>query len=96
MARFLIEIPHEAEPVACARAVDLLLRTGSHFVTHAQWGCKDGVHKGWLMIDLDSREEALNLVPAQYRSAATVVQLNEFTLSEIEDLLRYHQSSPGS
>lgn len=42
MARFLIEVPHEPEAVACARAVEIFLRTGSHFLTHADWG----VH-GW-------------------------------------------------
>ena len=36
MAKFLIEVPHEAEEVACARAVQTLLKTGSHFLTHAR------------------------------------------------------------
>lgn len=30
-ARFLIEVPHEATTVACARVVNVFLRTGSHF-----------------------------------------------------------------
>jgi hypothetical protein len=38
MARFLIEVPHKAEPVACTRAVQIFLNTGSHFLTHADWG----------------------------------------------------------
>ena len=38
MARFLIEVPHEPELIACARAVEILLKTGSHFLTHADWG----------------------------------------------------------
>ena len=58
MARFLIEVPHEAEKVACARAVQVLLKTGSHFLTHADWGCKDGEHKAWLAVDVDSKDEA--------------------------------------
>jgi hypothetical protein len=42
MPRFLIEVQHEEEAVACARAAQVLLRTGSHFLTHAEFGCKDG------------------------------------------------------
>ena len=38
MTRFLIEVPHEAERVACARVVEVFLKTGSHFLTHADWG----------------------------------------------------------
>jgi len=37
MRRFLIEVPHEAEGAACARVVEVFLKTGSHFLTHADW-----------------------------------------------------------
>lgn len=40
MARYLIEVPHEPERVACVRALEILLKTGSHFVTHADWGAQ--------------------------------------------------------
>jgi hypothetical protein len=92
MARFLIEVPHSADTLECARAVELFLRTGSHFLTRADWGCKDGEHKAWITVELDSREEARNIIPAPYRAAARIVQLNEFTLQEIEDVLRLHRA----
>jgi hypothetical protein len=38
MARFLVEVPHESGVVACARANKILLETGSHFLTHADFG----------------------------------------------------------
>lgn len=63
MAKFLIEVPHESELVACARAVKILLESGSHYVTQADFGCKDGVHKGWILVDVDDRNEARNIVP---------------------------------
>jgi hypothetical protein len=47
MAKFLIEVPHEAEKRACLRAIQILLQTGSHYLTNAEFGCLDGVHKGW-------------------------------------------------
>jgi hypothetical protein len=91
MSRFLIEVPHEATKVACARTVDVFLKSGSHFLTHADWGCKDGEHKAWIVVDVDSRDEALAIVPPAFRSQAKVVQLNAFSMEEVEDMLRRHK-----
>ena len=94
MARFLIEVSHEPEVIACIRAVEVFLRTGSHFLTRADWGCKDGVHKAWIIVELDSKSDALNIVPPDFRSQATVVQLNTFSLEQIEELSRHHDAGP--
>ena len=91
MPRFLIEVPHEAEKVACARAVQILLSTGSHFLTHAEWGCLDGEHKGWLIMELESKEEARSILHPAYRSQAKIVELNKFTMEEIDEILRHHE-----
>ena len=91
MAKFLIEVPHEAQVVACARAIKLLLETGSHFLTHADFGCKDGVHKGWIVVDVDSNEEARNMLPPAYRRQATVIGLSRFGIEELDELIRHHE-----
>ena len=91
MARFLIEVPHEGSSAACARTVDLFLRTGSHFLTHADWGCKDGEHKAWIVVEVDSRDEARNVIPPIFRAQAKIVQLNAFTMKDIEGVLRPHE-----
>jgi len=91
MARFLIELPHESETIACARASKVLLETGSHFLTHADFGCNDGVHKAWIVVDADSKDQARNMVPLAYRRQATIVQLNKFGLNELEDLIKHHE-----
>jgi hypothetical protein len=96
MARFLIEVPHEAEVTACARAVKTFLNTGSHFMANADWGCKDGEHKAWLIVEMDSKEEALSVLPQGFRSAARVTRLNKFTIEEIDELLRYHDGSSAA
>ena len=93
MARFLIEVPHEAERVACARVVELFLKTGSHFLTHADWGCTDGEHRAWIIADVDSKAEARSILPPALRSQAKIVQLNYFTLEEIDAILGRHQVS---
>lgn len=91
MARFLIEVPHEKTTAACTRAVEVFLRTGSHFLTHADWGCKDGEHKAWIVVEVDSKDEARRIVPPVYRSQAKIVQLNAFTMKDIEDIGRHHE-----
>lgn len=90
MARFLIEVPHDATPGECGRAVELLLGTGSHFVSQTEWGCSDGVHKGWIIVDVDSKEEAASLVPPAYRTRATIVRLTKFTIDDIGTILAQH------
>ncbi|HVH27968.1 MAG TPA: hypothetical protein VM818_14465 [Vicinamibacterales bacterium] len=94
MARFLIEVPHEEEVVACAKVVQVFLTSGSHFLTHADWGCNDGVHRAWIIVDLDSRDEARALLPPAFRAQASIVKLNKFSIEEIDDILSHHRH-PG-
>jgi hypothetical protein len=91
MARFLIEVPHEAERVACARVVEIFLKTGSHFLTHADWGCKDGEHKAWIIAEVENKAEARSILPPAMRAQAKIVQLNYFKMEEIEEILHQHQ-----
>jgi len=90
MSRFLIEVPHDKESQACARVVEIFLRTGSHFLTHADWGCMDGDHRAVLIVDVDTKEEARNIVPADFRPLARISKLNTFTLEQIESVLGRH------
>lgn len=91
-AKFLIEVPHEANRIACAQVVTVFLRSGSHFLSSAVWGCKDGVHKAWMFVDVDTREEARGIVPPLLRHQATIVKLNTYTNEEIDDILLQHES----
>ena len=90
MSRFLIEVPHEADTAACARVVRVFLDTGSHFLTHADWGCLDGVHKAWIIVDVENREQARDILPSAFRSEAEIIQLNEFTMEQIDDIMIHH------
>jgi len=92
MARFLIEVPHEAQAKECLLAVKVLLSSGSHYLTHAEFGCLDGEHKAWIIVEVDSKEEAQFILPPAYRSRAKIVKLNKFSLQEIEELLAVHQT----
>ena len=90
MARFLIEVPHEANTEACARAVRVFLDTGSHWLTHADWGCMDGVHKAWIIVDVENKDEARTILPPIFRSQAEIVRLNEFTIAQIDEIMSHH------
>jgi hypothetical protein len=87
MPQFLIEVPHSEETLACAKIVKVFLSTGSHFLTHASWGCMDGVHSAWLTIEADNKEEARMVVPPQFREQAKIIGLNKFTMEQIEAVL---------
>jgi len=95
MARFLIEVPHEPEVLACARVVQIFLKTGSHFLSNADWGCKDGDHRAWIMVDVDNKEQARTIIPPAFRKDAKIVQLNKFTMEEIDEILTYHKDKAG-
>lgn len=91
MPRFFIEVPHQSSAAECARAVEIFLRTGSHFLTRADWGCFDGEHKAWMIVDVGSKEEARAIVPSAYRTEARIVQLNTFSLEQVPELRRQHK-----
>ena len=95
MARFLIEVPHEANAVACTHAVQIFRDTGSHFLTHADFGCADGEHKGWLTVEVDSREEARRILPPALRARARIVRLSKFSLTHVGALLKDHLQEPA-
>lgn len=90
MDRYMIEVPHESEKIACARVVKTFLDTGSHYLTHADWGCHDGVHKAWMIVEASDAEEAQWIVPAPMRSEAKVVRLSKFNNEDIDEILRDH------
>ena len=91
MPRFLIEVPHEASTLACARAVEVFLKSGSHYLTHADWGCRDGDHRSWIVVEVDSKDAARGILPPAFRSQAKIVQLNSFSMPEIEEIIRQHE-----
>ena len=91
MPRFLIELHHEDEVLACARVVQVFLATGSHFLTHADWGCMDGEHTAWIIVEVDSKEQARSILPPAFRSQAKIVALNKFTMEQIDGIISRHQ-----
>jgi len=90
MPKFLIEVPHEENLLACAQVVESFLDYGSHFATKADWGCTDGVHKAWITIETDNKDDARNILPPAYRAQASIIKLNKFTKEAIDEILKLH------
>jgi hypothetical protein len=91
MEKFLIEVPHGADKNACNQAVQMFLQTGSHFLTHAEWGCKDGEHKAWIMAEFNNKEEARMILPPLFRNLAHITQLTTFSAREIIKPEEFHK-----
>ncbi len=83
MARFLIEVEHGAEKNACMEAIQVFLQTGSHFLTHAEWGCVDGEHKAWIIVDVPSKDDARFIVPPRFRSIAKITMLTHYSAQDL-------------
>jgi hypothetical protein len=93
MEKFLIEVSHGEDKFSCTRAIQVFLRSGSHFVTHADWGCKDGDHKAWLIVEVENKESAMRILPAAYQQMAKITKLNKFTreeIGELDTLMEHH------
>lgn len=91
MNKYLIEVDHDPETLACARAVKIFLSTGSHFLTHADWGCMDGVHTAWLIVEEENKDRARAILPPGDRAGARIIGLNSWGLDYIDQLLTAHK-----
>lgn len=79
MPSYLVISPHTKEE--CLMVLQDLLATG--YLTHFEWGCKDGDHTGWAMIEAESKAQAMMAVPSVGRGRARVVQLTKFSPDEV-------------
>ena len=61
-------------------------------MTHADFGCKDGVHKAWMIVERDSKEEARSVLPSELRPIANIIGLHYFTMPMVEELMRRHEA----
>ncbi len=82
MERYIVVSPHKPED--CDDALKQILYTG--FLTHFDWGCADGEHTGWAIIEAENAKEAMLVVPPKQRQAARVVRLVKFSFEEVEKM----------
>jgi hypothetical protein len=44
-----------------------------------------------MVVEVDSKDEARGIVPPAFRAQANIVQLNTWTMEEIDDILHFHE-----
>jgi len=82
MDKYIVESPHTAGD--CKKALKDVLSAG--YLSHFDWGCLDGDHRGWVIIEAASAQEALMVVPVGYRPQAKVVKLTKFSREQLEKM----------
>jgi hypothetical protein len=82
----MIQASHDPSPTGCIQLLNAFLRAGAHYLTHAEWGCEDGVHTAWIIIEAENEADARLMVPPVIRNTAQLVKLSKFTPEQIEQL----------
>ena len=90
MQRFLIEVPHEPGQQGCIKAAKIFMESGSHFMTHADYGCEDNEHKAWMIVELEDKATARALLPPAYRAQAKIVKLITYTFNDLQEIMEHH------
>jgi len=79
MSKYLIEGSQGSYEISNIRAAYIFKRSGSHFVTHAEWGILDGEYKAWLVAETENKKEAMRILPSAYRQNAKILLLKKFS-----------------
>lgn len=77
MARYIIESPHTKEE--CLRALDEELEKGKDILGKFDYGCRAGDHTAYAIVDANSKNDALKLVPTFLQNKARVVEVDKIT-----------------
>lgn len=82
MVKYLITSKHE--PADCLRALDEELAKGPGILDKFVYGCKEGDHTGYAIVDVKSMSDALAMVPGFLQESACITKVDKFTPAEIK------------
>ena len=80
-SQYFIESPHTKEE--CLAALDAIAEHGKNALNRWDFGCMEGNHTGYAMVEAQSENEALNQVPDIIRHKARVNKVHRFSTEEI-------------
>ena len=86
MNKYLIEVSQSSFKISNTRASYIFKRSGSHFVTHADWGYHNGEYKAWLVAETENKKEAMRILPSAYRHSAKIILIQKFSSTSTEDI----------
>ena len=79
MNKYIIEVSQSSYELSNRQAAYIFNRTGSHFITHAEWGFRDGKYKAWLVAETENKMEAMRILPSAYRQYANIILIKKFS-----------------
>jgi hypothetical protein len=82
MNRYLVESTHAAED--CHHVVEQFIFHGH--VMNFDWGCEEGVHSGWAILESENEAMALLAVPPHLRSKSRAIKLTKFTPEKFQHI----------
>lgn len=82
MAFYMITATHE--PEQCLDALDEIQAKGTDSLNKFVFGCKEGDHTGYAIVDAENRSAALNLLPDMMQETACVAKVDRLTSADIK------------
>lgn len=86
MAKYIIEKPHTSEE--CLDDLDSMLAEAPDILDKFVWGCGQGEHNGWALIESDSKEDLVATLPESIRGKFKVTEVSKLTPEEIKSFHR--------
>jgi len=82
MSTYLVTSKHTGEQ--CLQALDEILAKGKDTLNKFVFGCKDGDHTGYAIVDAERLSDALSLVPDFLQEQACITKVAKYTPAEIK------------
>jgi hypothetical protein len=80
MEKYLVESHHTKED--CQHVIEQFIYYG--LINNIDWGCEDGVHVGWAIVDVENKDLAMLIIPPILRSKARVIRLVRYSPEKIQ------------
>jgi len=81
MSKYLIVSKHESAD--CVRALDEELAKGPGLLDKFVYGCKDGDHAAYAIVEVKTLSDALAMVPGFLQDSACITKVDKYTPAEI-------------
>lgn len=82
MAFYMITSAHE--PEQCLDALDGILAKGTGSLNKFVFGCREGDHTGYAIVEAENRSAALDMLPDSMQETACVAKVDRLTPADIK------------
>lgn len=82
MAKYIIEAPHI--PEECLNDLDEMSAEAPEILDKFVWACAQGEHKGWALVDAESKEELKASLPESVQEKVKITEVNKLTPEQIK------------